>query len=55
VDPAFKFTRSDLELPLKLYQLRKKGLSEAAAAPIHEAICRGDLASARKALAEQKV
>ncbi len=54
-DPAFKFTKADLDLPLSLYRLRKKGLSDAKAAPIHDAICRGDLASARKALLAQSL
>lgn len=53
LDPGFAYRPADLDLPLKLYRLRRetperKGLDEAA-----EALRKGDVAAARRALDER--
>lgn len=47
VDPQFKPAKKDLDLPLRLYRLRQKGLAAKEADSIHAEICKGSLASAR--------
>lgn len=48
MDPSFAFKPADLDLPLRLYKLRKKGPGRFN--PIGEALLRGDVALARKLL-----
>jgi hypothetical protein len=50
IDPKFRYRPEDFELPLKLYDLRRRGMPEAKLKPIGEALLSGRTTEARKLL-----